>query len=308
MPNKKIILGTRNSPLALAQTNLVINEIKRYNNNIECEIVEIVTSGDLITDRNLYDLGGKALFLKELEIALMDGLIDIAIHSLKDVPGRLPPGLVIASVLERDDVRDALISLKYSSIANLPLNAKIGCSSVRRQVFLKQKRPDLEITMFRGNVNSRLKKLMENQVDGTILAVAGLKRLGLFNPDYCHIIQPEDMLPAVGQGVIALEARDDNIKALEICANINHLPTWDLIQAERAFLEYLDADCKTPLAAYSKYVQNCSDAADKQMVVDFMIADKNGKIYFHHEAGPVKDARQLGLNAGRSLSAPFSNI
>lgn len=303
MLNKKIILGTRNSPLALAQTHLVINEIKRYNHNIECEIVEIVTSGDLITDRNLYDLGGKALFLKELEIALMDGRIDIAVHSLKDVPGRLPLGLVIASVLERDDPRDALISPKYSSITDLPLNAKIGCSSVRRQVFLKQKRPDLEITMFRGNVNSRLKKLMENQVDGTILAAAGLKRLGLFNKDYCHIIEPEDMLPAVGQGVIALEVRDDNIKASEICANINHLPTWNAIQAERAFLDYLDADCKTPLAAYSRYIQSWDDETqDRQIAVDFMIADKNGKIFFHHEAGLVKDARQFGLNAGRCLS------
>ncbi|CAN7943509.1 unnamed protein product, partial [Ixodes pacificus] len=247
-----IRIGTRKSPLALIQTNLVIQQIKQFFPDINCEIVPIITSGDLIQNKPLYDIGGKALFLKEIEQALLDKKIDLAVHSLKDVPGRIPEELVIAAVLERKDPRDVFVCLNYKSIEELPQNAVIGSSAVRRKAFIQKIRPDLKATVFRGNVDSRIKKLMTGEVDATILAYAGLKRLGAFNPEYCHLIEYSQMLPCIGQGVIAVEIRQDDNAMLEICNQINHIPTFELIKPERAFLEYLDANCRTPIAAYSK--------------------------------------------------------
>lgn len=300
----RLRVGTRKSKLALIQADFVVNEIKKHYPNADCQIVAIVTSGDLITDKNLYDIGGKALFLKEIEQALLEDKIDIAVHSLKDVPGRLPEGLMISAVLEREDARDVLVSTKFRSIKDLPVNAKVGCSSVRRQIFLKQQRPDLEIIMFRGNVDSRVKKLLQGLADATILAAAGLNRLSLFDDIYCHIIPINEMLPAVGQGVIALEIKTNNIKMQELCQKINHKPTWYVIEAERSFLEYLDADCKTPMAAYSRFL----DVTGNNIVVDFMLSDFVGKqVLFHTETGSVQEARQLGLKAAKALARRMMN-
>ncbi|ABV84924.1 hydroxymethylbilane synthase [Rickettsia massiliae] len=249
-----IRIGTRKSPLALIHTNLVIQQIKQFFPDINCKIVPIITSGDLIQNKPLYDIGGKALFLKEIEQALLDKKIDLAVHSLKDVPGRIPEPLVIAAVLEREDPRDVFVCLKYKSIEELPQNAVIGSSAVRRKAFIQKIRPDLKVTVFRGNVDSRIKKLMTGEVDATILAYTGLKRLEAFNPEYCHLIEYSQMLPCIGQGVIAVEIRKDDNAMLKICNQINHLPTFELIKPERAFLEYLDANCRTPIAAYSQYL------------------------------------------------------
>lgn len=299
---KKVIkIGTRRSPLALIQTNLVVDQIKIHYPNINCEIVPIITSGDLIKDKNLYDIGGKALFLKEIENALINGEIDLAVHSLKDVPCKLPLELMICAVLESEDARDVFVCLDYKSIEELPFASKVGTSSVRRKVLIQRKRPDLKIVTFRGNVDSRIKKLMQGDVDATILAYSSLKRLGLFDTQYCHLIETKEMLPSVGQGVIAIEIRKNDNKMQEICNKINHCETWELMQAGRAFLEYLDANCKTPVAAYSTYIGN-------DIHTEFMLSDFDGsKIVFHSDISKPKDCKNSGIQAAKTLILAIVN-
>ncbi|MFU7502066.1 MAG: hydroxymethylbilane synthase [Candidatus Tisiphia sp.] len=299
---KKVIkIGTRRSPLALVQTNLVVDQIKIHYPNINCEIVPIITFGDLIKDKNLYDIGGKALFLEEIENALINGEIDLAVHSLKDVPCKIPSELMISAVLEREDARDVFVCLDYKSIEELPFASKVGTSSMRRKVLIQRKRPDLKIVTFRGNVNSRIKKLMQGDVDATILAYSGLKRLGLFNTQYCHLIETKEMLPPVGQGIIAIEIRKNDNKIQEICNKINHFETWELMQAGRAFLEYLDANCKTPLAAYSTYIGN-------DILTEFMLSDFDGsKIVFHSDISNPKDCKNSGVQAAKVLMLALVN-
>jgi hydroxymethylbilane synthase len=291
-----IRIGTRKSKLALIQTNLVIQKIKEALPDLECEIVPIVTSGDLITNQNLYDIGGKALFLKEIELALLDSAVDIAVHSLKDVPGRLPEGLEIKAVLEREDPRDVLISTKASSIIDLPKGCKLGSSSVRRKIFVNKIRPDIEVVMFRGNVDSRLKKLLDGEVDATILAAAGLNRMEAFNADYCHMISLDEMLPAVGQGVVAVEIKTGNKLAEEVCLAINHQETFELIRPERAYIEYIDATCKTPLAAYTELLDQNS------IRTRFLMSNFTGDyIFTHEETGLVTDGIELGIRAAKHM-------
>lgn len=297
-------VGTRKSALALRQTEIVIDQLKLYYPNIDYQIIPIITTGDLITDRNLCDIGGKALFLKEIEKALLEEQIDLAVHSLKDVPGRMTSGLKIAALLEREDARDVLICQEYKSIAELPFSSVVGTSSVRRKVLLQQKRPDLNVVTFRGNIDSRITKLLKNEVTATILAICGLKRLGLFNAQYCHILEINEMLPAIGQGIIAIETREDDIKLAEICSNINHQSTWNLIQGERAFLEYLDASCRTPIGAYSQYISD----SPGNIQTNFMLADFDGKIITTHlVSGKVEQARELGIRAAKTMQKEFTN-
>lgn len=296
-----IRIGTRKSKLALTQTNLVIEQIKQHFPNINCEIVEITTSGDLIQNKPLYDIGGKALFLKEIEQALLDKKVDLAVHSLKDVPGIIPEDLSIEAVLEREDSRDVFVCLTHKSIEELPKNAVIGTSSVRRKLCVQRMRPDLEIIVFRGNVDSRINKLINKEVEATILAYAGLKRLDAFNPEYCHLIEHSQMLPCIGQGVIAIEIRKDDHDMIEICKQINHLPTFELIKPERALLEYLDANCRTPIGAYSKYLDN----GDIQ--TDFMLGNLDGsKIAFHTEISNPKTSKESGIKAAKVMLLSLS--
>jgi len=292
-------IGTRKSALALRQTQIVIDQFKLYYPNINYQIIPIITTGDLIKDRNLYDIGGKALFLKEIERALLEKQIDIAVHSLKDVPGKMTIGLKIAALLEREDVRDVLICQKYKSIAELPYSSVVGTSSVRRKVLLQQQRPDLNIVTFRGNIDSRIAKLLKGEVEATILAICGLKRLGLFNAQYCHIIEILEMLPAIGQGVIAVEIREDDRILEEICSTINHQLTWNLIQGERAFLEYLDASCRTPIGAYSQYIGENYE----NIQTDFMLSDFEGNIITtHREIGKTEKGREIGIKAAKRMT------
>jgi hydroxymethylbilane synthase len=284
---KRIIkIGTRRSPLALIQTNLVIDQIKLSYPEITCQIIPIMTSGDLNKDVNLYDIGGKALFLKEIENALINKEIDLAVHSLKDVPCKLPSELLIFAVLEAEDARDVLVCNNYKSIKDLPYATVVGTSSVRRKVMIERQRPDLKIVTFRGNVNSRMKKLLAGDVDATILAYTGLKRLGLFDQQYCHLIDAAEMLPSVGQGIIAIEVRKNDLAIQEICKPINHLATWELIKVGRSFLEYLDADCRTPVAAYSTYVGN------NHIHTNFMLANFDGsKMVFHTDISNLQECK-----------------
>lgn len=290
----KIRIGTRASRLALVQTQMVVDAILATT-DCSFEIVHITTTGDRIQDRPLYDIGGKALFLKEIEEAMLDRKIDIAVHSMKDVPGRLPEGLTIAAVLEREDPRDVLISHKANSIMSLGQNAKIGTSSVRRRAQLLHIRPDIEICEMRGNINTRLDKWRAGNLDGIVLALAGIKRLGLYDPSYCHIIDIEEMLPAVGQGIIALEIRSDDKIMKEVCNKVNHVPTWQALQAERGFLEYLDADCRTPLAALGKL------EGDK-VKASYMLSGNNLEYYkVKEETSEVVDAYEMGIRVAKAL-------
>ena len=259
-----IRIGTRGSKLALAQTKIVEEKLKNLGH--ECEILVIATSGDKEKTKPLYDIGGKALFIKEIEEALIEKKIDIAVHSLKDVPGILPLGLKIAAMLDREDPSDVLIS-KYKSIEDLPLEATIGSSSPRRIMYIKQIRNDLHIVNLRGNVDTRFNKILSGELDATILASAGLKRLGGYlDSGICHPISTTQMLPAVGQGVIAIETRDNDDKILEIVNMLNHEPTWNLLQVERGFLENSFASCRSPVAALAYYHNGMIKS-------DFMIAD-----------------------------------
>lgn len=293
-----IKIGTRQSKLALIQTALVIKQIKKHYPNTVCEVVKIVTTGDLIQNINLYDIGGKALFLKEIEKALLDDKIDLAVHSLKDMPGRGSEKLMIGAMLEGEDSRDVLISQDYKSILELPRNTVVGTSSPRRKIFIEHLRTDLNIVGLRGNVDSRIAKLIRGEVDATILAAAGLNRLGLLEQNYCHIIPVEQMLPSAGQGVIAVQIKKDNKVAALICQQINHLLTSQLQAPGRAFLEYLDVSCRTPTAVYAKVMNS------KYLHVCFMVSDFEGKNkIFHQEEGLLNDATALGVKAAKFISS-----
>jgi len=291
----QIRIGTRSSKLALIQTSMIIGEITKYFPQAECVVVPIITTGDKITDRNLYDIGGKALFLKEIEEHLSSKEIDIGVHSLKDVPGVLPEGLEIVAVLKREDPRDCFVSFHYKSIEELPIGAKVGSSSVRRKILINSIRPDLEVVQFRGNMNTRLDKLKAGQVDAAILACAGLRRGGWFNSFFCFPIETEEMLPAACQGIIGIEIRSDNEAMRTLCAQINHEPTWHLAKAERAFLSYLDASCRTPMSAYAIYQQG-------QILANYMLANFEGsKIEYCRKISAISNAEEAGVEAAKEL-------
>lgn len=242
-------IGTRGSPLALAQAVETRDRLMVAHDLPEArfEVVVIKTTGDRIQDRPLGEIGGKGLFTKEIEEALLDGSIDLAVHSMKDMPVEQPQGLVLDCYLPREDVRDAFVSLKYKSIADLPKGAKLGSSSLRRRAQILQMRPDIEVVEFRGNVQTRLRKLGEGVADATFLALAGLNRLG-----NAHIAQSaidvDEMLPAVAQGAIGIERHQDNTQMRDMLSAIADKDTATRLAAERAFLETLDGSCQTPIA------------------------------------------------------------
>jgi hydroxymethylbilane synthase len=248
-------IGTRGSALARAQTDLVCRALKSAHADLAepdaLEVVVVRTTGDRITDRPLAELGGKGLFCKELETALLESRIDLAVHSMKDLPTWLPEGLVIGALLQREDVRDVLIAPQAGSIAGLPQGALVGTASPRRQAQLLACRPDLRVVSFRGNVDTRLKKLAAGEVDATLLALAGLKRLSL-DPGLGTALEPEDMLPAVGQGAIGIECRIGDETARALLAAIDHAPTSACVRAERALLAALDGSCHTPIAGLAE--------------------------------------------------------
>jgi hydroxymethylbilane synthase len=249
-----INIGTRGSPLALVQAALTKAALLAAHPGLTAEgivIVPIKTTGDKVQDRTLSEIGGKGLFTKEIEEALLDGRVDLAVHSMKDMPTFLPPGLVIGAMLEREDPRDVLISPIADSIAALPQGAVVGTASLRRQAQLLALRPDLQVQPLRGNVGTRLDKLARGEAAATLLALAGLKRLGRVDAATA-ILSTDQMLPAVAQGAIGIEIRenDDRIKAL--VAPIDHAPTVIAVTAERAFLAVLDGSCRTPIAAHAE--------------------------------------------------------
>ena len=242
-------IGTRGSPLALAQAYETRRRLTEALDVTEdsFEIVVISTSGDRILDRPLKEVGGKGLFTKEIEQEMLDGKIDIAVHSMKDMPVEQPDGLMLGCYLPREDVRDAFVSSHFNNVSDLPIGSKVGTSSLRRKAQLKFFRPDLEVVEFRGNVQTRLKKLSDGVASCTFLAMAGLNRLGLADVAK-SAINPSEMLPAIAQGAIGIEWREADKKTADILKKIHHEETAQQINAERAFLAELDGSCQTPIA------------------------------------------------------------
>ncbi len=266
---KQLRIGTRRSQLALWQANWVKETLVRRNPDLDVEIVKIKTTGDKILDVPLAKVGGKGLFVKEIETALLDNSVDLAVHSMKDVPTQLPEGLKIVAVSEREDPRDVIISREGKTLAQLPKGARIGTSSLRRQAQLAGFRPDLVMESLRGNINTRLKKLREGQYDAIVLAYAGVKRLG-WEGEVTQILDTDIMLPAIGQGALGIEARGDDPGTLERIMFLNHSETSLCVRAERAFLHRLEGGCQVPIAAYA--------TADNSMVtLAGLVADVNGE-------------------------------
>jgi hydroxymethylbilane synthase len=304
----KIRIGTRASKLALAQVEEVQTLLSSHIPISQIEIVKITTSGDKIQDRNLADIGGKGLFIKELEEALIENKIDLAVHSTKDLPPVLHPDTEIAAFTKRFDARDCFISKKFSSLKDLPNGAVVGTSSARRKAILLRLRPDLKIVNFRGNVDTRLRKIENNEVDATILAICGLKRLskessdGESNKINCPlgyemkgVIEKSEMLPAGGQGSLALQIRKSDKKIAAILEKINHQETQICVRSERAFLRDLGASCATPVAVHA--------SIDGDVInLKTMILDYDGSEIFATESCAevdLKEAVELGIAAAQ---------
>ena len=254
----KIKIGTRGSPLALAQADETRARLVAAHDGLtegDIEIIPIKTTGDSIRDRPLLLEGGKGLFTKEIEDLLLAGKIDLAVHSTKDMPAALPGGLILAAFLEREDPRDAFLSLGVASIKDLPKGAVIGTSSLRRQAQVLRLRPDLEIVPYRGNVETRIKKMKEGEVAAIFLAAAGLNRLGLGH-EITALMSYEEMLPAPGQGAICIEAREGDKETARLLRPLNHEPTELAVRAERAVSLALGASCRMPLAAHASFSDN----------------------------------------------------
>jgi len=291
-------IGTRGSPLALAQAGQVRDRLAAAHGLAPERIALMVirTSGDIIQDRPLAEAGGKGLFTKEIEEALVAGAIDLAVHSAKDLPTVLPAGLAITAVLAREDARDVFISRKAKTLRDLPAGAVVGTASLRRQAMVKHLRPDLAVAPLRGNVETRLRKLDDGVVDATLLALAGLKRLGLAEVATA-ILSIEECLPAVGQGVIAIEARQNDRATQDLLDAINHTESMIALTTERAFLAVLDGSCRTPIAGHA-----ILDAG--RVRFRGLIAKPDGSAVFDTaREGTAADAAALGADAGRELKA-----
>ena len=302
----RLRIGTRGSALALIQTRLFISALAKAHGwspdeaTARTEIVAIKTTGDKIQDRSLADIGGKGLFAKEIEDALLSGTIDCAVHSLKDMPTVLPAGLVIDCHLQREDPRDAFVSQTSATLDDLPHGAIVGTSSVRRRAILLNRRPDLKLVEFRGNVGTRLDKLAAGQAQATVLALAGLKRLGA-EAHARHIFSRQEMLPSVAQGTIGIEARETDSRVRELIAPVDHRDTALAVTLERAFLAVLDGSCKTPISGLAE--RNAANA------FDFLgyVLTPGGRI--RHDVSrtanlaSLDDARAIGTDAGQELQS-----
>jgi hydroxymethylbilane synthase len=293
-----LVIGTRGSPLALAQAHETQDRLAAAQGftaeRLPLSIIK--TTGDAIQDRPLSEAGGKGLFTKELDTALLDGAIDLAVHSAKDLPTRLPDGIRIAGYLPRQDVRDAFISRRASSLRELAAGATVGSASLRRQAQIRRLRPDLHVTLLRGNVGTRLKKLESGEVDATLLAMAGLHRLGM-EDHVTAILDLDDFLPAVGQGAIAITVRSGDLRVEDIIAPIFDPATGDALAAERAYLTVLDGSCRTPIAGHARI-----DGSTLSFRGQVLRPDGSDSVETSRK-GARADAEALGREAGLDMRA-----
>jgi hydroxymethylbilane synthase len=288
----KIRIATRKSALALWQANHVAGALRPLPQVTSVELVPLTTRGDEVLDRSLQKIGGKGLFIKELEVAMEAGDADIAVHSMKDVPADLPEGFCIAAILERANPADALVGKNLNDLAQ---GARVGSSSLRRQAQLMALRPDVRVQALRGNVNTRLKKLEGGQYDAIILACAGLERLGL-EAHISEIFSPDQMLPAAAQGVIGIECLEGRTELLQILKLLDHAATKTVVTAERAVAKQLQADCQSPVATFG-------EIDGSTLNLRAMVASPDGrKIIREHVSGPADDPETLGISlAGKLL-------
>ena len=288
----KLVIGSRGSKLALTQTHWVRDRLQAHNDSLEIEVLEIRTTGDTATG-SLRSFGGAGVFTKELERALLEGQIDLAIHSLKDLPTQMHPELTLVATPEREDVRDALIGPDLSSLADLPNGARLGTGSLRRRAQLKALRPDLEILDIRGNLDTRIDKVMRGECDAVVLAVAGLNRLGWQQRIGVHL-SLNQVLPAPGQGALGLQMRADNPLKSYVGA-LNHAPTQAAVQAERQLLQTLRAGCHAPVGAWARLEED-------QLTLDGLVGHPDGtEMLRARHSAPLTDAQPLGEAVAAAL-------
>jgi hydroxymethylbilane synthase len=290
-----IILGSRGSPLALVQSRMVQAALSAAHPEVTVDLEIITTTGDRVQDRPLSEIGGKGLFTKEIEAAMLGGRIDLAVHSAKDMETQLPDRLGLIATLQREDPRDVFLSEKSSSFADLPKGAVVGTTSLRRRAQILHRFPNLRTVPIRGNVDTRLTKMRNGEVDATLLALAGLKRLG--RSEQCMaVLEPEFMLPAAAQGAIGIEARRDDDRIIGLLGAINHQPTFEVISAERALLATLDGSCQTPVGALAE------KSSDGRIRLRGLIADPDGAwLHCVEREGLVAEAITMGRDAGVEL-------
>lgn len=302
--NAVVVIGTRGSPLALAQAyetrRRLVEAHKELREEGAIRIEIIQTTGDMVLDKALADIGGKGLFTKEIDRAQLNGDIDIAVHSMKDVPTWLPEGISLPCMLPREDTRDVFISNKASSIEELPEGSVIGSASLRRQSQILAKNPGLKVVNFRGNVQTRLRKLSEGVVDATLLALAGLRRMDM-QEHATAILEQEDMLPAVAQGAIGITCRTGDLKMLSFLEALNHAPTKTCVDCERAFLSKLDGSCRTPIAGQARI-------DDGVLRFEGLVARPDGsEVLETSRTGKPEDAIAIGEDAGMELRAQMGD-
>ncbi|MDM8564387.1 hydroxymethylbilane synthase [Candidatus Halobeggiatoa sp. HSG11] len=287
-------IATRKSPLALWQTHYIRDSLVKLYPDLQVEIIEMLTKGDKILDTPLAKIGGKGLFVKELEQGILAGEADIAVHSMKDVPVEFPNGLTISIVMKREEPRDAFVSNNYPDLNSLPNGAVVGTASLRRQCQLLAVRPDLQIRSLRGNVGTRLNKLSNGEFDAIILAAAGLKRLG-WGEKIRELIQPQVMLPAIAQGAIGIEHRENDSYTRELIGKLIDIPTQQCVTAERALNEKLEGGCQVPIAGHAVIEAN-------EIKIQGLVGDVDGSEIIKSEiTGPVESAAKLGTTLAEQL-------
>lgn len=296
MPADRLLrIGTRGSALALRQAEMVKEDLTKAHPGLQALLVPIKTSGDKIKG-SLAEFGGKGLFVKEIETALLSGQVDVAVHSMKDLPGELPAGLVIAAVPNREDPRDVLIGREGKSLLELPSGTRLGTSSVRRKAQLLARRCDLVLLPLRGNLDTRLRKLKEQDLDGIVVAAAGLKRMG-WEHAISHYLSPEEFIPAIGQGALAIETRAEDEWALGVVSCLNCETSFQEVAAERAFARGLQAGCQVPVAAFAQVKEGTL------YLVGLVISPDGKRAYSGNVSGPPSQASHLGLELAHHLLA-----
>ena len=296
MTDQTIRIATRKSPLAMWQAEHVAAALKAAHPGLQVELLGMSTQGDKILDTPLAKIGGKGLFVKELEQGMLEGRADIAVHSMKDVPVELPDGLHLPVIMEREDPRDAFVSNDYAGFDRLPEGARVGTSSLRRQCQLLERRPDLQLLPLRGNVNTRLRKLDEGEYDAIILAAAGLIRLG-FRERIRTFLEPEESLPAIGQGAVGIECRQDDERVNALIAPLHHAPTASRVLAERAMNNRLEGGCQVPIAGHALL-------EDSELWLRGLVGSVDGRAIIRGEIrGAASDSEALGVELAERLLA-----